>query len=204
MFKPTVYLGGPIAFCKDDECVSWRERAKREQGDKFKFLDPLRRDYRGVEIENVEKLVQDDLKDIGNSHALLIGHTRPSTGTAMEIVYAHMAGKPIVVYAEDLSTVSPWIIYHASAVLNDWDMTMDILERLTRAVAQLPLMGYCPDSLEQAFPDSIGSSEIEKEIMFNRLATGRTSADHENKSNPPGGPSDEGNDIVYTQDGDPC
>ena len=99
MEKPIVYLCGPIAFCEDGECVEWRERTKAEQGENFTFLDPLRRDYRGVEIENVEKLVQDDLEDIEKAHALLVGHTRPSTGTAMEIVYAFTSGKPIIVVA---------------------------------------------------------------------------------------------------------
>lgn len=130
MEKPVVYLCGPIAFCTDGECVAWREKVKADKSEVFTFLDPLRRDYRGAEIQNVEKLVHDDLEDIENSHALLVGHTRPSTGTAMEIVYAFTSGKPVVVVAQDLATVSPWIIYHATKVTDSWEEGYTYLEEL--------------------------------------------------------------------------
>lgn len=133
--KPVVYLCGPIAFCDDDECKSWRDTFKELHGEEFNALDPLRRDYRGVEHINVEQLVQDDLTDIANSDVILVAYTRPSTGTAMEMVYAHLMGIPIIVVAKDPSILSPWTVRHASAVTQHWGTAVNLIR--THAANQL-------------------------------------------------------------------
>lgn len=112
----TVYLCGPIQNCTDTECVAWREEAKRLWPGVA--LDPLRRDYRGKELDNPEKLVSDDLNDIDNSDALVVWFDRPSVGTAMEIFYACTTARiPVFVVdarPERTGPLSAWLVRHTT------------------------------------------------------------------------------------------
>lgn len=110
--RMTVYLCGGINGLSDAACRDWREQAKAVLPH---TLDPLRRDYRGREDEAVSAIVAGDLADIGDCDALLVNATRPSWGTAMEIVYAYKIGKRIVAFTGG-GSVSPWLRYHCEVV----------------------------------------------------------------------------------------
>ena len=79
-------------------------------------LDPMRRDYRGKEDESVNEIVQGDLDDIRASFFVLVNATRPSWGTAMEIVYAQQFSKYIVSFVGE-SRVSPWLRFHSTQIV---------------------------------------------------------------------------------------
>ena len=112
----TVYLCGGINGLSDQECRDWREVAKaRLSYHGIEALDPMRRDYRGVEDQSVDAIVEGDLDDIRASDVVLVNATRPSWGTAMEIVYAFQGGKQIVAVAGD-SRISPWLRFHTSVI----------------------------------------------------------------------------------------
>jgi nucleoside 2-deoxyribosyltransferase len=108
-----VYLCGGINGLSDSNCIDWREYAKARL--LHGALDPMRRDYRGKEDESVNEIVKGDLDDIERCPILLVNATRPSWGTAMEIVYAFGLGKRIVSWVGD-SRVSPWLRYHSSSI----------------------------------------------------------------------------------------
>jgi nucleoside 2-deoxyribosyltransferase len=110
-----VYLCGGIHGLTDEQANEWRQRAKALLGE-VSILDPMRRDYRAVESENVDSFVQDDLREIAESDTLLVNATRPSWGTAMEIVYARILGRRIVAFTEPGTSVSPWLKYHCDAI----------------------------------------------------------------------------------------
>jgi hypothetical protein len=105
------YLCGGINGLSDTDCRDWREVAKSLLH--TETLDPMRRDYRGREDESVEEIVENDLIDIQESTFVLVNATRPSWGTAMEIVYASKAGLGIVAFVGD-SKVSPWLRFHCT------------------------------------------------------------------------------------------
>ena len=107
-----IYLAGPIFGCSDQDAKGWRTLAKELLG-AANVLDPMDRDYRGIEDANVQKLVEDDLHDIAKCSALLVKANEPSWGTAMELVYARQMGKPVVAFNTNRK-VSPWLRYHAS------------------------------------------------------------------------------------------
>lgn len=113
------YLCGGIQGLSTAQCTDWREAAKQllETG----TLDPMVRDYRGIEDANIKEIVELDKKDIQNSDILLVNAVRPSWGTAMEVMYAYMHGKPCIAFTEPKSIkvdtvagnhVSPWVQYH--------------------------------------------------------------------------------------------
>lgn len=106
-----VYLCGGINGLLDTECIDWREAAKQLLTDDT--IDPMRRDYRGKEDENVVNIVKGDLQDIMESDVVLVNATRPSWGTAMEIVYSRTMCKHIVAFT-GLVSISPWLRYHCN------------------------------------------------------------------------------------------
>lgn len=113
-----VYLAGPINGRSDAECNDWRAEAKRLLA-KHDILDPMARDYRGVEDINVSDIVEGDKADIDSCDAILAHCDTPSVGTSMEILYAWDRGKPVVVVVPQGARVSPWLRYHSVGVATD-------------------------------------------------------------------------------------
>lgn len=116
--KKTVYLCGGINGLSDADCRDWREFAKAHL--QTGILDPMRRDYRGVEDQHWDDIVRGDLEDIDASDVVLVNATRPSWGTAMEVFYAHSKDKMVVAWVghDGVSRgVSPWLRYHSDAIL---------------------------------------------------------------------------------------
>ena len=114
----TLYLCGPINGRTDEECMSWREEAKQLWPGRC--LDPLRRDYRGRELEPgiAGQIVAGDLEDIQISHGLLVFYDKPSVGTSMEIFHAKFnLGKPVVAVDVSGKPPSPWLVHHADTVV---------------------------------------------------------------------------------------
>lgn len=110
-----VYLAGPIFGCSDAETFDWRRKAKTKLASFCEVIDPSDRDYRGRENENAAEIVASDKRDIGQCDVLLAHLGRPSAGTSMEILYAHMLGK-LVLSVVPMGPVSPWIKAHSSRV----------------------------------------------------------------------------------------
>jgi nucleoside 2-deoxyribosyltransferase len=111
----TVYLCGGINGMSDDRCRTWREYAKERL--RCETLDPMRRDYRGIEDQNVAAIVEGDKADIDACDVVLVNALRPSWGTAMEVLYAWEHGKPCYCVASD--PVSPWLRHHSVMISDD-------------------------------------------------------------------------------------
>lgn len=62
------------------------------------------------------RFVGADLADIAASNMVLVNATRPSWGTAMEIVYARQAGCSVVAFTGAGASVSPWLRYHCDEI----------------------------------------------------------------------------------------
>jgi nucleoside 2-deoxyribosyltransferase len=121
-----VYLCGGINGLSDSDCTDWREYAKSRL--LAPTLDPMRRDYRGKEDDSVIEIVKGDLDDIEQCSVILVNATRPSWGTAMEIVYAFGLGKRIVCWV-GATRVSPWLRYHSTSVHEDLDAAIADVNR---------------------------------------------------------------------------
>lgn len=125
----TIYLCGPINGRTDAEASDWRELVKTLW--KGPTLDPMRRDYRGRELDPgiAAEIVAGDIEDIQNCDALLVFFDKASVGTAMEVFYAkHVLGKPVVVVNASKSKLSPWLVFHSDA---QFDYVVDALEFLS-------------------------------------------------------------------------
>jgi hypothetical protein len=121
----TVYLCGPMANCSYEEMSDWREELKKEYPE-IRWLDPCRRSYRP---QQWRQLVDDDIHDIDSSDFVLAYYWKPGTGSAMELAYTHyQAKKPSIVVVDDFKTVSPWVRFHASYLVEDFEQAIKIIK----------------------------------------------------------------------------
>jgi nucleoside 2-deoxyribosyltransferase len=111
-----VYLAGPIQGCTDSEAKDWRDAARMML--RGNVIDPMTRDYRGVEEEFVADIVNGDKADIRKCRSVLAYCPRPSVGTSMEIFYAWTLRIPVVAVVP-AGPVSPWLRYHSIGVFRD-------------------------------------------------------------------------------------
>lgn len=108
-----VYLAGPINECTDGQVNGWRNTVREAlAGRGIELVDPMARDYRGRESENVAGIVEGDKADIESCDLVFAYCWKSSTGTSMEIHHAWT--KRIAVYAVASAPVSPWLAYHAT------------------------------------------------------------------------------------------
>jgi hypothetical protein len=111
-----IYLSGPIQGRPANESIAWRQLATKLLAP-IPTLDPTRFDYQKHYGEpGIDKIiVESDLKDIGDSCALLVMFDRPSAGTMMEICLAKTIFY-LPVFVVDISGQprSPWLTYHAT------------------------------------------------------------------------------------------
>jgi nucleoside 2-deoxyribosyltransferase len=111
-----VYLAGPIHGMTDLECKAWRtEAAALLSVHDVEFIDPMSRDFRGLEEDAVDELVEADKGDIEQADVVLVNANRPGWGTAMEVFYANSLGKQVVAFSNSPS-ISPWLRCHTSAI----------------------------------------------------------------------------------------
>jgi hypothetical protein len=118
-----IYLCGGINGLSDDQAVNWRQLSKSLLTGIC--LDPMSRDYRGKEDESVEEIYRGDLSDIIASDIILVNAVRPSWGTAMEMVYAKMMGKYVVIVTPPNLPVSPWLRKHSDEIHHSFESACD-------------------------------------------------------------------------------
>ena len=110
-----VYLAGPINGCGDDHAVAWRQQFKALRPD-LEYLDPMRRDCRGIEDQNVQAIIDGDIADIDACDVFVANCWQVSWGTAMEVFYAHRNGKTVVLVVPEGHRISPWLRGHSHEI----------------------------------------------------------------------------------------
>jgi nucleoside 2-deoxyribosyltransferase len=126
--KNQVYLAGPMEDCTADHMTGWRVDAQIQLDFAgISSLDPTRRvsfhDQLGDNLQDVTKtmnvckrIFKQDLHDIADSRVVLADVRRDSgrgTGTSMELMFAHMKNKIIILWANEGDFVHPF--YEAMA-----------------------------------------------------------------------------------------
>jgi nucleoside 2-deoxyribosyltransferase len=125
----SLYLCGPINGCTDEECKNWREFVKANW--KGTTIDPMRRDYRGKELESYREIVELDKVDVAKADVMIVNYDKPSVGTSMEVIFAWMIGKPVVVVAANPDVViSPWLRYHAHFIEYSFSDALETIQRV--------------------------------------------------------------------------
>ena len=133
--KEHVYLAGPMEDCSKEHMTGWRTTATQvlEMAD-IQVLDPTRRvsfhDQLGEHLGDVtrtmntcKRIFKQDLHDIASSRVVLADVRRSSgrgTGTSMELMFAHMKNKIIILWADHGDYIHPF--YEAMATEKHYDL----------------------------------------------------------------------------------
>lgn len=132
-----VYLAGPINGKTDAQAMGWRQIVKQALANRgITFVDPMARDYRGREAENVPAIVRGDKRDIDGCDLVLAYCWTASVGTSMEIHYAstrRLSWRRLLrlrlrvpVLAVCPPPVSPWIADHAVVLPTIGDAVVEL------------------------------------------------------------------------------
>jgi nucleoside 2-deoxyribosyltransferase len=120
--KNYVYLAGPMEDCSKSRMTQWRIRASNGLADAgINCLDPTRRVSFHEEMMLSERndtsqsicrrIFKMDMQDIANSTVVLADVRRSSgrgTGTSMELMFAHMKNKIIILWANEDDVIHPF------------------------------------------------------------------------------------------------
>lgn len=123
------YLCGPINGCSDEECNDWRSSMKAMFGEE-NCIDPMRRDYRGKEAQAFREIVELDKLDVLQADVVIVNYDKPSVGTSMEVLYAWMHHKPIVVVCKSDAVISPWLRYHSTKIVHSFERAIRVCQEL--------------------------------------------------------------------------
>lgn len=124
-----IYLAGAINGTSDSLARDWRRYVTdRLALHGHSVLDPMRRDFRGLETGHVNEIVHGDLADIRECDAVIANCAHgPSWGTAMEIFFAHSIRRPVYAAIGFKPQISPWLVYHATRMYCTVGECVDIL-----------------------------------------------------------------------------
>lgn len=126
--KDQVYLAGPMEDCSKEHMKGWRQEVVEAlEFSNINCLDPTRRvsfhDQLGDNLQNVTKtmntckrIFKQDLHDIADSRVVFADVRRNSgrgTGTSMELMFAHMKNKIIILWSNPGDFIHPF--YEAMA-----------------------------------------------------------------------------------------
>ena len=97
----------------------WRDRAKEMLRDRFKPLDPMRRQFIDRHVDSANEIVEFDLQDVKDADILLVNYSKASIGTSMEVFYAaHDLGKFVVAFSPfEFKECSPWMVRYCTKIL---------------------------------------------------------------------------------------
>lgn len=123
-----VYLAGPINGCSDSEAKDWREALKVLP--QFTWVDPMKRDYRGVETVKYREVVDLDKRDILGCDVIIVMFAKPSVGTSMEVLFAWENGIPVILIDQSNGPLSPWLMYHSTSIVKSLEEAMEVLCKL--------------------------------------------------------------------------
>ena len=90
--KFRVYLAGPISGCSEVQIHKWRDEVKQKYEKNLDFIDPSE-----MRRASSYEIVKNDIDSIEAADGMLVNMWRESIGSAIGIVHAHRAGKPVVI-----------------------------------------------------------------------------------------------------------
>lgn len=125
----TIYLSGPMDGCTDLQRVGWRRLLKGSHPG-VHWLDPTTRDPKPV---GPAAIVEADKNDIDRSDVVIVNPWKPTSGTAMEVLYAWERDIPVWTIDPYPDYLSPWIVHHSDRVFSSLsDVSDAIREELIR------------------------------------------------------------------------
>jgi len=148
MKKSFIYLVGPIAGCDVGEAKNWRDDIRTLLPENVIGVDPLRcEEHVGGRYDDVDAWLTGDPRfntaeaiaaknefDTRSCDMVLaympksLNERRPSYGSVVELAWAHMLGKPVILVSDDPYLMSHPLIKHVTSWrLPTFDMALDVI-----------------------------------------------------------------------------
>jgi len=128
-----IYLCGGIKDLTTEEASEWRNEVKDilKPSRGYKCFDPMRRNFRDSEFQSQNEIVSLDKKDIIDADILLVNATKPSWGTAMEVLFAFERHKIIVSFTgtDNKKDWNPWLGFHSTRLTKTIYEAIDYIEK---------------------------------------------------------------------------
>jgi len=125
----TIYLAGGIKDLSLKEQTEWRNETIKQLYPRFNILNPMRRNFRNNEFQSQNEIVSLDKDDIIKSDILLVNGTKPSWGTAMEIMFAFIKHKIIITFTgKKFKETSPWVAFHSTRICETMDEAIKYIQ----------------------------------------------------------------------------
>ena len=143
--KYLIYLAGPISGCNEAQQKEWREEIKRKYAAYFDFSDPAA-DLLDRQATPYE-FVQADLEAIESADGMIVNMWRESIGSAIGMVHAQRAGRPVV--AADPNRIrSRMVSFYADVLTDDPLKAAKALLAILRAEADWRVVKATPGEEE--------------------------------------------------------
>lgn len=116
MKRLKLYLCGPMDGCTQQQAEEWRLRSEIMLSPYYDILTPMVRDlFRDGYVRDIHEplIVEGDKNDIDACDVVLAHLWKPSFGSPMEIIYAHMMNKLVISVVPEPIPLSPWVTYHS-------------------------------------------------------------------------------------------
>ena len=137
MGKFRVYLAGPISDCNDDQKIKWRNEVKKQYSGSFDFSDPI--DNLLPKNATNSDIIKEDIRAIEESDGVIVNMWRESVGSAMGMIHAHIAGKPVVV-SNPSFIGSKALEFYSDALTNTPLKAAKILKNILEAESKLKVL----------------------------------------------------------------
>lgn len=126
-----IYLSGPIDNCTDGETKDWRNffKAQYPHVTWFDPLDISENLKNTVPEKDFNIIIPLEKNMILESDVMIVYPWKPSSGTAMEVMYAFMNFIPVVAIKNPSEYLSPWIEYHCDGVFDSFKDAMEYIEQ---------------------------------------------------------------------------
>jgi nucleoside 2-deoxyribosyltransferase len=120
------YLSGPIDNCSDVEINDWRKYII-DNYPGYSWYDPTKLTSKYSDFDDI---IREEKKMIETCDFMLVYPWKPSSGTAMELMYAYMLLKPIILIKLLDDYVSPWMMYHSDYIAPSFKDGMEYIENI--------------------------------------------------------------------------
>ncbi len=142
--KFRIYLAGPISGCDPAQVHGWRHEVKQEYSEFLDFIDPAKS---VLDQKTPYEVVEAGLDAIEDADGLLVNMWRESIGTAIGVVHANRAGRPVVV-ADPNHLDNQTLAFYADAVTVTPLSAAKVLLELLRAEANWSVLKSTEESTE--------------------------------------------------------
>lgn len=132
LYKKIVFLSGPMRGVSRPEAIAWRKKAEKFLCENFSILHAYRGREEKEAFSDPRAAIIRDKNDILRCDIMLVNDTYENAsmiGTAMEIFFAFLHDKPIIVFG-NAHPKDYWLNYHIHTRTDTLEEACELINRM--------------------------------------------------------------------------